>query len=55
MTDDVDVDSRKVVEQYMFNAIVLEEGHAEVVVYEPNHRYAEWFYEIREEANEESK
>ena len=28
---------------------------AEVVVYEPNHRYAEWFYEIREEANEESK
>lgn len=55
LTDDVDVDSRKDVEQYMFNAILLEEGQAEVVVYEPNHRYAEWFYEIREEANEESK
>lgn len=51
LTDDVDVESKEDVEQYMFNAILLEEGQAEVVVYEPNHRYADWFYEIQENAN----
>lgn len=51
LTDDVDVESKEDVEQYMFNAILLEEGQAEVVVYEPNHRYADWFYEIQENVN----
>lgn len=50
LEDQVSVDSKEDVEQYMFNAILLKEGYAETVVYEPNHRYAEWFYEIEEEA-----
>lgn len=50
LEDQVSVDSKEDVERYMFNAILLKEGYAETVVYEPNHRYAEWFYEIEEEA-----
>lgn len=50
LEDEVSLDSKKDVKQYMFNAILLEQGYAETVVYEPNHRYAEWFYEIEEEA-----
>lgn len=50
LEDEVSIDSREDVEQYMFNAILLKEGYAETVVYEPNHRYAEWFFEIEEEA-----
>lgn len=55
LEDEVSLDSRKDVEQYMFNAILLEEGYAETVVYEPNHRYAEWFYEIEEQAAKNEK
>lgn len=51
LEDEVSLDSKKDVEQYMFNAILLEEGYAETVVYEPNHRYAQWFYEIEADAN----
>lgn len=51
LEDEVSVDSRNDVEQYMFNAILLKEGYAETAVYEPNHRYAEWFYEIEAESD----
>lgn len=50
LEDKVSLDSKQDVEQYMFNAILLKEGYAETIVYEPNHRYAEWFYEIEEAA-----
>lgn len=55
LEDEVSLDSKKDVEQYMFNAILLEEGYAETVVYEPNHRYAQWFYEIEEQAAKNEK
>ncbi|MDE7367649.1 MAG: thermonuclease family protein [Lachnospiraceae bacterium] len=55
LEDEVSLDSKKDVEQYMFNAILLEEGYAETVVYEPNHRYAQWFYEIEEQAAKNQK
>lgn len=55
LEDEVSLDSKKDVEQYMFNAILLEEGYAETVVYEPNHRYAQWFYEIEEAAAKNQK
>ncbi len=48
LTNKVDLESQADVETYMFNAILLEEGHAEVVYYAPNGRYLDWFYEIRE-------
>ncbi|WP_160112383.1 thermonuclease family protein [Salicibibacter kimchii] len=39
-------------EDQMFQEMLLEEGLAEVVVYEPDVRYEEAFYEIQEEAQE---
>lgn len=48
LTNKVDLESQADVESHMFNAILLEEGHAEVVYYAPNGRYLDWFYEIRE-------
>lgn len=42
-------------EDRMFQEMLLEEGLAEVVVYEPDVRYEEEFYEIQEEAREEER
>lgn len=50
LTNKVDLESQADVETHMFNAILLEEGHAEVVYYAPNGRYLDWFYEL-EDAN----
>ncbi len=49
LSGDVDVNSEEDVKNHMLNAILLEEDMATVVVYEPNHRYAELFYELEKE------
>ncbi|MBB6449945.1 micrococcal nuclease [Geomicrobium halophilum] len=42
-------------EDQMFQEMLLEEGLAEVVVFEPDVRYREEFYEVQEEAQEQEK
>ncbi|QQK80357.1 thermonuclease family protein [Salicibibacter cibi] len=42
-------------EDRMFQEMLLEEGLAEVAVFEPDVRYEEEFYEIQEEAQEDGK
>lgn len=46
LSDDVNVNSEEDIKNYMLNAILLEKDMATVVVYEPNHRYADLFYEL---------
>lgn len=47
--DDVDVNDRADIETYMYNAVLLKEGYAELMEIEPDTAYADIFREIYEE------
>ena len=55
LKDDVDTKSDNDIRNYMLNAIMVEEGFAKVVVYEPNHKYADYFKTYYEEAKRDKK
>ena len=48
ITDETDI------RNYCYNAILLEEGMAEFVVYEPNHLYKDLFAQLEADAIEEN-
>lgn len=52
LTNDVNITSEDDIRNYCFNAILLEEGMAEFVVYEPNDMYEDLFKEIESVAKD---
>lgn len=50
LSENVDVTSKKDIENKMLNAILLKEGYVYTVIYEPNSTYKDIFYEIEDEA-----
>lgn len=52
LSNNVDIKSESDIRQFMYNAILLEEGMCDVVIYEPNKLYKKLFYTIEEEATD---
>lgn len=50
LSENVDVTSKKDIENNMLNAILLKEGYVYTVIYEPNSTYKDIFYEIEDRA-----
>lgn len=50
LSENVDVTSKKDIENNMLNAILLKEGYVYTVIYEPNSTYKDIFYEIEDGA-----
>ncbi len=52
VSNEVDVNNKDDVINYMLNAQIVKAGYAEDVVYEPNHKYASVFKKLRKEAED---
>lgn len=55
LSDDVNTDSRKDIEDYMLNAIIVKNGYAINKEFAPNILYAKTFSDLRSEAESEEK
>lgn len=48
MKEDIDINSEKDIEKYMYNALLVSNGQAKVVIYEPNHRYKDELLKLQD-------
>lgn len=53
LKEDVDTNNENDIRNYMLNSLIVLNGYAEDVVYEPNHKYADYFNAFFNEAKEQ--